>query len=174
MSKVELTATSGMLGVTVHPRPHWLAGLVALGSDLICGVLLYHFWPLVPLFVRLFWIFILVSALLSSVYEFFGEEIIEFDSQKLTIRKGIHGWERKREYQITECRELEWYKGSKGRSYLRCKVGRWPRQFGNGLSESDGIEILAALQRTLPDVAQKICAQPGGKDHFITLGLKRN
>jgi hypothetical protein len=170
MPNVELKASSGILCVTVHPRPHWLAGLAALGSDIFLSAVLYHFWSVMPRSLRAFWIFILVSALLSSIYQFFGEEIIEFDSQRLTIRKGIHGWERKREYLITECSELEWDAGSKGRSHLRCKVGRWPRQFGNGVSENDGIEILSALQRTLPDVAQKICAYPDRK-HFITLGL---
>ena len=171
--KVELTANSGMLCVTVHPRPHWLAGLVVLVGDLIFAAVLYQFWSLTPLSIRVFWIVILVSTLLSSVYEFFGEEIIEFDSPKLTIRKGIHGWERKREYQINECSELEWDAGRKGRSYLTCKVGRWPKQFGNRLSENDASEILSALQRTLPDVAQKICAHPDAKEHFITLGLNR-
>lgn len=171
--KVELTASSGMLCVTVHPKPHWLAGLAGLGGDLIFAAVLYHFWFLMPLYLRLFWIVILVSTLLSLVYELFGEEIIEFDSQKLTIRKGIHGWERKREYRINECGELEWCAGRKGHSHLTCKVGRWPKQFGNRLSENDANEILSALQRILPDVAQKICAHPGGKEHFITLGLKR-
>jgi hypothetical protein len=171
MPNVELKAGSGMLSVTVHPGLHWLAGLSALGADIFLSAVLYHFWPVMPLFLRLFWIFILVSALLSSIYQLFGEEVIEFDSQKLTIRKGIHGWERKREYQINECSELEWDKGRKGRSYLTCKVGRWPRQLGNGVSENDAIEILSALQRTLPEVAQKICAYPDGKQHFITLGL---
>jgi hypothetical protein len=141
--------------------------------DIIFVVILANFWSVTPVWFRIFWIFILISASWTSVYEFLGEEIIEFDSQRLTIRKGIQGWERNREYQINECSELEWQPGSKGRSYLSCKVGRWRRQFGDGLSENDGIEILAALQRTLPDVAQKICAYPGHREHFITLGLKR-
>lgn len=171
--KVEVVASSGMLCVTVHPRPHWQAGLVAFGGDVIFAAILYHFWFFTPLSIRVIWIAILVSILLSSVYEFFGEEIIEIDSQKLTIRKGIHGWERKREYQINECNNLEWNAGRKGGSYLTCKAGRWPIKFGNRLSENDANEILSALQRTLPDVAQKICAYPGRKEHFITLGLNK-
>lgn len=50
-----------------------------------------------------------------------------------------------------------------------CKVGRWPK-FGNGLTEGNATEILSALHRTLPDVAQKY---PGGREHFITLGLNK-
>jgi len=41
------------------------------------------------------------------------------------------------------------------------------------LSEKDAIEIMTALQQTLPDVAQKICAYPGEKEHFLTLGLNK-
>lgn len=107
-------------------------------------------------------------------YQLFGEEIIEFDSQKLTVRKGVHGWERKREYQIEECRELEWESDSEGNpAALKCRVGWRSITFGKYLSEDNAHEILTALQRNLPDVAQKICAYPGGKEHFLTLGLGR-
>jgi hypothetical protein len=171
--RVDIAASSGMLCVTINPRPHWLAGLGALGGDVFFVTILYHYWSLMPLSIRVFWIVILASMFLKSVYEFFGEEIIEFDSQKLTIRKGIHGWERKREYQISVCSNLEWAAGHKGGSYLRCILGGSPIKFGNRISETDANEILSALQRTLPDVAQKICSYPGYKEHFITLGLSK-
>ncbi len=90
--KVDVVASSGMLCVTVHPRDQWQAGLVALGGDVLFSALLYHFWSFTPLSIRIIWIVILISTLLSLVYQFLGEEIIEIDSQKLTIRKGIHGW----------------------------------------------------------------------------------
>src|SRR5207245_936813 len=96
--KVDVVASSGMLCVTVHSRLHWLAGLAALGGDVIFGAFLYHSWSVTPFSIRVFWIFVLVSTFLSLPYQVFGEEIIEIDSQKLTVRKGIHGWERKREY----------------------------------------------------------------------------
>ena len=170
--KVDVLTSSRMLCVTVHPRPDWL--VVALGCDIIFAAVIYYSWPSTPHFGRIIWIVILVSTLISSVYEFFAEEIIEIDSQRLTIRKGIHGWERVREYQIDECSNLEWKAGGEGGgSYLTCKVGRWPIKFGNRLSEDNATEILSALQRTLPDVAQKIGAYPGGREHFITLGLNK-
>ena len=170
--KVDVLSSSGMLCVTVHSRPHWL--VVALGCDVIFATVIYYSWSSTALFGRIIWIVILVSTLISSVYEFFGEEIIEIDSQRLTIRRGIHGWERVREYQIDECSDLEWKGGVEGGgSYLTCKAGRWPIKFGKGLSEDNATEILSALQRTLPDVAQTICAYPGGREHFITLGLNK-
>ena len=111
--------------------------------------------------------------MLNLPYEFLGQETIEFDSQKLTIRKGIHGWARKRVYKIEECSNLEWKRGQKGRSYLACKVRRWPITFANRVSENGAVEILSALQRTLPIVANKICSSPQDREHFITLGLNK-
>jgi hypothetical protein len=131
----------------------------------------YQVWSVIPLSIRIIWLALLPLILLSSAYEFFGEEIIEIDSRKPTIRKGIHGWERKREYQIDECGNPEWSTRRKGGSQLTCKVGRWPITFAKRLSETDAGEISSALQRTLPDVAQKICTSTGGKEHFITLDL---
>lgn len=169
--KVDVLTSSGMLRVTICPTRQ--AGLATLGFDVVFAAILYHYWAASPLFFRGIWIFVLASALVGAVYEFFGEEVIEINSQTLTIRKGIHGWERQREYQIAELSNLEWQQGQKGGSYLTCKVGRWPIKFGARISESAAIEILSSLQRTLPDVAQQICAYPGGKEHFITLGLTK-
>jgi hypothetical protein len=171
--KVDVVATSGILCVTIHPRLNWQAAVAALGGDVIFAVVLYQAWSATPLSIRIVWLALLPFILLSTVYEFFGEEIIEIDSQKFTIRKGIHGWERKREYQIDECSNLEWSAGRKGGSHLTCKVGRWPIVFAKKLSEADADKIFLALQQTLPDVAQKICASTGNKEHFITLGLHR-
>jgi len=174
-SKVEVVASSGMLMVTVHPRPHWAIALATLGADLLCASFLYDRWPLLPVPIRVVWVWALVSTVPALIYQFLGEEIIEIDAKKLTIRKGIHGWERTREYQIEACTELEWEHGRKGSpSGLRCKVGWRPIRFGRHISENDANEILSALQRALPEVAQKICTYPGGGEHFITLGLNRN
>jgi len=171
--RIEVVASSGMLCVTLRPKPHWLAGVMASGSDVIFAALLYHYWSLVPSFMRVLCVFFLVTAPFSLMYQFLGEEIVEIDSHRLTIRKGIHGWERKREYQVNECSDLEWVAGHEGGSYLTCKAGRWPIKFGIGLPERDANEIFSALQQALPDVAQKIFTCQAGKEHFITLGLNK-
>jgi hypothetical protein len=172
--KVDVVASSGMLRVTVNPRPNWLGMIAALAVAVFGAYTLYRDWAHFPLGIRVVWLWVVVSTVPLLVYQFFGEEIIEVDSRMLTIRKGVHGWERKREYRIEDCSELEWEKGRKGKSPgLTCRVGWRTVAFGDDLSEDDAIAILAALQQTLPAVAQKICAYPGGKEHFITLGLNR-
>jgi hypothetical protein len=170
-SKVEVLASSGILRITVNPERR--AGLVGLVFDVFFFAILYRYWSATTLFMRVFWIFLLASTFVSLAYELLGEENIEINSRTLTITKGIHGWERLREHQITECSNLRWEQGQKGGSYLTCKAGRWPIKFGNRVSEDDAIKILSALQTALPDVAQQICAAPGGREHFITLGLNK-
>ena len=171
--KVDVVASSGRVSVTVHPTPNWQAGLTAIISDILLAVLLYQYWPLTTFFMRAVWIFVMISTVLGLVYQLLGEEVIEIDSRKLTIRKGVHGLERTREYPISECSDLEWHAGRKGGSLLGCKVGVWPKTFAKNISEADADKVMSALQHTLPDVARQICANRDGKTHFITLGLTK-
>ena len=89
-----------------------------------------------------------------------------------TACKDIHGWERKKEYSIHDCSELEWDSGGENRrSGLRRRAGPETIYFAEELSEEEHIEIAVALQNHLPMVAQKICSYPNYKEDFITLGL---
>ncbi len=114
------------------------------------------------------------STVLGLIYQMSGTEVFEFDAEKLTISKGVHGWERKREYPVKDCSELEWMEGSEDKhAALKCRVGWKTITLGEYISEAQAIEILTALQRTLPDVAQIMCSFPEGKKHFISLGLNK-
>ena len=173
-ANIDVVATSGMLRVTVHPRLHWLVGFLELAGMIIFAVYIYRSWGQLTFWFRVLLAGGLCSTVLSFLYQMSGTEVIEFDAQKLTISKGIHGWERKREHRIEDCSELEWTEGSEDtHAALKCKVGWKTVTFGEYISENEAIEILTALQRTFPDVAQKICSFPKGKAHFITLGLSR-
>jgi hypothetical protein len=89
----------------------------------------------------------------------------------MVIRKRVSGWERNREYDIRECRALEWDTGRRGHSFLRCESGKRRITFGNKISEDDALDILTALQKALPEVAPVLCATKSGKEHFVRLGL---
>ena len=116
----------------------------------------------------------IIIGVLALVYRLSVTQIIEFDALRLTVCKDIHGWERKQEYQVTDCSELEWVPASNGRpAGLQCKVGWRKVLVGKDLSEDEAVEVLVALQANLPGVARKLCSYPNSKDHFITLGLGR-
>jgi hypothetical protein len=173
--KVVITAISGMLRVDIQHGPQPVAALFTLGVDVYFAWFLHGRWVQLSLLLKIIWIWGMVSSIPLLWFLLFGnEEVIEIDTNKLTIRKGFHGWERKHEYQIVNCSELEWQKSGKGEHpRLECKFGRRTISFGDDVSEADAVEILTALQRTLPEVAQKICAYPGEKEHFLTLGLNK-
>lgn len=170
--RIDVVTSSGMLRVTVHPRLPWLVMLFEVAAVITFAVVTYRNWASMSLLFHVLFVWAVVSGAVALVFHQSGTEVIVFDAQKLTISKEVHGWERKREFSVDECRELQWMEGSEGspRS-MQCKTGWKTIKFGKQLSENQAIEILMALQQTLPEVAQQMCSYPAGKKHFITLGL---
>jgi hypothetical protein len=173
-TRIRIVSSSGMLRVTIPPRRSWLLILLEIAVFLAGVIWVYGFWTRIsPLFHVLFiWGF--VSAALALIYQLSVTQVVEFDSQRMTLCKEINGWERKKECKIEECSELEWSEGSEGeREALKCKVGRRTVKVCQDVSEAESIQILTALQRSLPEVAQKVCSYPDFKEHFLTLGLNK-
>lgn len=131
-------------------------------------------WATMALWLRALLLWAIATATVGWFYQLSGSETIEFSAQKLTINKETLGWNRTREYEVDNCRELEWREpSSEGDSAgLQCKVGWRTITFAHHISEDEAQEILTALQTNLPDVAQKMCAMPdNSKRHFTTLNL---
>lgn len=171
--KMDILGSSGVLRVTVRPRPSLALILFEASIACIFATSAYRNWSTIATAFRIVSISAVVSIVGGLIYQLSGLEIIEFSAQKLRICKEIHGWERNREYGIEDCSQLEWMEGEEGRPQsLRCAAGWKKITFGENLSESQAMEIFVALQASLPEVAQKICSFPEGKNHFITLGLK--
>jgi hypothetical protein len=116
--------------------------------------------------------FALLSGVAGLIVQLTVTEIIEIDSNRITIRRDVNGWERIREYEIRDCRELEWMEASEGvPQRLQFKIGWRTIALAKGITEDQAVQILASLQQLLPNVAQQVCSYPEGKKHFITLGL---
>jgi hypothetical protein len=169
---IEISTGSGVLRVTVRPARSWPVILLELGVLTAFATVISGNWARLSYGFRGVFIFALVSAAAGLLFQFSGTETIEIDTNKIALCKDIHGWERKREYGLNECRELEWTEGTEDTSQrLQFKIGWRTVTFGNNLTENQAIEILTALQQALPNVAQQLCSYPEGKKHFITLGL---
>lgn len=169
---IEISTSSGILRVVVHPARPWLVVLLELGVLTGFAAAMYHNWARMSSAFRGAITFGLASSVAGLILQFSVTEIIEIDMSKITIRKDIHGWDRIREYEIRGCRELEWMEASKGApERLQFKIGWRTVTLGKGLTENQAVQILTALQQTLPNVAQQLCSYPEGKKHFITLGL---
>jgi hypothetical protein len=172
--KVEISATSGIVRVAIDPRPR----LVLLWLEAFLIVILdgafFRMWAGLAVVYRALFLWGTASAVVAWFYQLSGSEVVEFDSQRLTLRKNILGWDLTREYSIAECSRLEWRELTEDdRRALQFKVGWRTIRFGEYLSEEQAIEVLALLQKELPDAAQKLCVDlRPGKSHFQTLGLR--
>lgn len=153
-------------------RRSWLVAIFEGAVILTFLVMTYRSWPNMSLTFRFLTVWGILSGIAALIFQLSGSEIIEFDAENLTITKEIHGWERKREYKVKECRELEWMQAAEDTPpKMQCKIGHRKIAFGENLTEDQAIQILTALQECLPEVAQQMCSYPGSKSHFITLGL---
>jgi len=169
---IDISTSSGMLRVTVHPSRSWLVVLFESGAILIFGIMTYRYWGSMSQLFRAIFVLGTLSGTGGLIFQLPGTEIIEISSEKLTVRKEIHGWERKREYATKECCELEWMQAAEDTPQsLQFKNGWRTVKLGENLSENQAIEILTALQNSVPEAAQQLCSYPDGKKHFITLGL---
>ena len=170
-AKLDLEFSSGILRVTVHPRPRWYVILIEISAASAIVAAFYRTWTQMSRLIHVLVICGGISSALALIIQFFGTETISFDTQRITVCKEIHGWERKKEYMIQDCSELEWTVGSEDcPSGLRCKAGVKSVMIGADILEDDAIKILVALQQYLPAVAQKLCSSPGNMGHFLTLG----
>ena len=169
---IEISTSSGMLRVNVHPARSWPLIVLEAGMLTAFAVLTYEYWGKISHLFRALLAVVIALSPIELVLQWSEVETIEIDSDKITLCRDIRGWERRREYRIKECRELEWMEGSEDRPQrLQFKTGWKSITFGRNLTETQGIQVLTALQQVLPDVAQQLCSYPEGKKHFITLGL---
>jgi hypothetical protein len=167
---MEISASSGMLRVTVRPARSWLIILLELAALATFAAVAYGNWGMLPNIFRGAMIFALVSSVAGLIFQSSGTATIEIDEYRISLSKEISGWERKREYELKECRELEWMEGTRNRSQgLQFKTGWRTVTCGKDLTENQAIQILTTLQQTVPSAAQQLCSYPAGKEHFITL-----
>ena len=169
---IEVSTSSGTLTVTVHPARSWLVVVLELGTFAVFAYFGYKSWPSLSQSFRAVFALAILSGTVGLLFQWSGVEVIEINADKITLSNSVHGWERKREYETKNCRELEWMESGEHRSdRLQFKTGRRTISFGQDLTEGQANQILAALQQTLPNVAQQLCSYPAGKKHFLTLGL---
>lgn len=164
-----MVAASGVLRVTVSPRPHWLWMLFEAVFLIVFGGYALRYWAAMAVMLKVLFAWVIGGAVVAWFYQLSGSEVVEFDAKGIRIRKDILGWERVREYRIEDCTALEPHVKGEGDEYgLQCKVGWRTVRFAEYVSEDQADEVISALQRELPEVAVKLEASPR---HFTTLGL---
>jgi hypothetical protein len=171
---IDIVAASGMLRVSISPKPSMSAMVIEALVVVFVGGMFLRTWASMTTWVRVFVVWGFASAISAWFYQLSGSETIEVDERKLTLTKHIFGWNRTREYAVSECHDLEWHEpqGEGDTCALQCKIGWRSVRFGEYISETEAIEILTALQVNLPDVADQLLSTHGSAtQHFTTLKL---
>lgn len=169
---IEISNSSGVLRVTIYPARSWPIALLEFVVLAAAAAVIFGKWASMPFEFRAVFVIGLLSGAAGLIFQISGTEVIEIDSNKMTLRKEVHGWERKREYEVRLCRELQWMERSEhSPQRLQFKIGWRTITVGRGLTENQAIQILTALQQALPKLAEQLCSYPEGKKHFSTLGL---
>jgi hypothetical protein len=123
--RIRIVSSSGMLRVTIPPRRSWLLMLLEIAVVFAGMAWAYSLWMRISTLFHVLFVWALVSTVLAFIYQFSATQVVEFDSQRMTLCKEIHGWERKKDYKIQECSELEWSAGAEGEpDALKCSVRR--------------------------------------------------
>jgi hypothetical protein len=169
-SEVEMLGGSGMLRVNITPA---LSSVVYLEAMALAGILLVGWRSMAADFREhpIRYSFYLLGLLSTLWYQIAGSEEIEFDAQRVMIRKNRPWWRQTREYPMETCNGLE-VLDTDDRNRFSFKAAGITVSFGRDLSASQADEILDELQRVLPDVSHRLLA---GNDvfsrHFTLLKL---
>jgi hypothetical protein len=169
---VETVIASGTLRVVVKPSPGWWSLLFQAGILVTFAVLCLRSWEQIPLLERILISGAVIAGIAGWFEQLFGfSEVIEFDQKSLRIRTETFGWERTREYPVEQCSDLQVQDLTGNPHGLQCRLGWKTIEFGDHLSEQQGIEVISALQDTLPEIASKLLPSVDVSKQFTRLGL---
>jgi len=170
--QIGMSFSSGILRVTIRPSQRWFIVFVGVAVPFLILAVFLPRWHEFPLFARAGVIVALIADLGLLIFKLSGIEIIEFSQRVLAVTKEIRGWERRREYLVEVCREMQWDEGSEDEPRgIKCKAeNQWIR-FAAEVSENQANEIFVEVQKELPDVAAFLFSFPEERSRFLRLGL---
>jgi len=151
--KMEMIVGSGFLRVSVRPSQHWAPLTFQAVTGAVFAALVFSARSRMSSLEFLFATLSVLGVVVAWFGRLFGwEEVFEFDAKHLRIRNEVFGWDRTREYPIVECSDLEPQDLTGHPHGFQCRLGRRTIEFGDYLSEQQGIEVLSALERALPEI----------------------
>ncbi len=173
-AKIEVTYVSGILRVIVTHQVNFFRLCLDVLGFLWFAWAETNSWNRSTAISKSINALVFVSAAADLAYQMTGSETLEFSPDGLKVGKKLLGWDWVRNYPIDKCSELSWRPDDKheGECILECKAGWRKIRFGKYLNQQQAWEVLAELQRYLPEVAQKMGMSPDDRKSRITrLGL---
>jgi hypothetical protein len=173
---VEMNFGSGILRVKIRSSPRLLVLFVGVGVPVgILAIFLPH-WHGFSLLVRGAVVLGLIGHFGTFIFRLFGKEVIEFSQSSIVVCKEVRGWERRHEYPIPECHEMQWDEGQGAEGdpqRVKFRAGRKWVRFGAEISEKQANDIFVALQNNLPAAAALVFSSPEEKSSVLKLGLNK-
>ena len=172
-AEVETAVTSGVLRVSVRPKPT-LASLL-LGAALIVAfaAMSISSWRQSALVVRISETLVVLGAVIAWFQQLSGSlEEIEISEEGIRIRKETLGWHRVSEFSIANCSDLDLQTDKEDSRRLQFRVGKWRTiEFGNYMSDEQAEKVLETLADSLPEIAHKLLPSLDITKHWTTLNL---
>jgi hypothetical protein len=154
--RIDIVSSSGMLRVVLPPRRSWFLILLEIVLTSVGVIWVYTLWARLSGLYHLLFLWGIATAFLVLIYQISVSQTIEFDSQRITVRKEFRGLERKKEYRVEDCSELEWQESSEGQPAalryeraLESQTSHSPVVDGSGFSNDRKQEDLFAVTITL-------------------------
>jgi hypothetical protein len=169
-AEVEVLIVSGVLRVTVRPRPK-LSFLLTTAAIIVAFALMSGSeWRQTPLLGRMAEAVTVLGAVFVWLQRLSGsEEQIEIGERGIRITREILGWHRTSEFPIEQCSDLDLQTGKDLRR-LQCRVGHWRTiEFGNYMSKEQAERVLDTLADSLPELGRKLLPSVDITQHWTTL-----
>ena len=170
----EITPISGALRVSIRAEPYLLGAVLQAAIVSVVVWMASRTFLSLPRFQQGF-LALAVGSAVAGIAQMLrrSEHTVEFTSEKLRIKRLFLGLPRTSEYAVDKCSDLAWrVPDDESGCTLECKVGFRKVKFGANVSEQQAQEILAALQRHLPDVAKRMgMSLENQESPFVRLGL---
>jgi len=172
-AEVEIVVTSGVLRVSVRPRPTFASLLISAAIIGAVAMMLAFAWRRTALIERIGETVALLGASFAWFQRLSGsEEEIEIDERGIRINRDIFGWNRVSEFPIEQCRDLGLQTRKEDPHGLQFRLGKWRTiEFGNYISRDQAERVLDTLADSLPEIARKLLPSLDVTKHWTTLNL---
>lgn len=170
---VELAVTSGVLRVSVRPRPTLARLLITAATIAVVALMSALVWRQTALIERIAEIAVILGAIFAWFQQLSGsEEEIEIGERGIRISTDIFGWSRVSEFPIEQCSDLKLQTSKEDSHQLQFRLGKWRTiDFGNYMSKEQAERVLDKLADSLPEIARKLLPSLDITKHWTTLNL---
>jgi hypothetical protein len=172
-AEVEIVVASGVLRISVHPRPRPVSLVMTAAAIVFFGAISVLSWRQSTLLERILESVVVLGGVFGWFQQFSGsEEEIEIGERGIRISREIFGWNKTSEFPIEQCSDLDLQTDNGDSRQLQFRLGKWRTiECGSYMSKDQAEKVLDTLADSLPEVARKLLSSLDITKHWTTLNL---